>query len=75
MVGKNKMTRIFSDFADFMKPTADWLSVGIAWATIFKLLPPIAAAFTIVWTGIQIYEWWKKRNARNVRDDKQEEKN
>jgi hypothetical protein len=28
-------------------------------------LPPIAAIFSIIWTGIQVYEWWsRKRRGR-----------
>lgn len=26
-------------------------------ATLASWLPPIAALFTIIWTGIRIYEW------------------
>lgn len=29
--------------------------------TLVQWLPPIAALFTIVWTGIRIYEWLRTR--------------
>jgi hypothetical protein len=34
----------------------DAISVGVAVATLAGWLPAIAALFTIVWTGIRIYE-------------------
>lgn len=30
-------------------------------ATIIGWLPPLAALASIIWTGIQIYDWYKKR--------------
>lgn len=41
---------------DAVKASADVVSVGVAIGTIAQLLPPIAAALTIIWTLIQIYE-------------------
>lgn len=34
----------------------DILSVGTVIGTITNMLPAIAAVFTIVWTGVRIYE-------------------
>lgn len=34
----------------------DFSSVGVAALTIVEILPAIAALFTIIWTGIRIYE-------------------
>jgi len=38
------------------KVIGDIVSVGTVLGTISGLLPAIAAVFTIVWTGIRIYE-------------------
>lgn len=45
------------------KVATDVLSLGVAGATLVKLLPPAAALASLIWTGIQIYEWWKKKRA------------
>jgi len=34
---------------------------GIVPATYFDWLPPLAALFTIIWLGIQITDWIRKR--------------
>ena len=34
----------------------DLLSLGVVVGTLAQVLPAIAALFTIVWTGIRIYE-------------------
>lgn len=44
------------DATQAVKAVGDVLSVGVAVGTIFKWLPAVAALFTIVWTGIRIYE-------------------
>ena len=38
------------------KTIVDGLSVGTVVGTLFEWLPPVAALFTIIWTGIRIYE-------------------
>ena len=38
------------------KSAGDVMSFGVALGTMMKLLPAIAALFTIAWTGIRIYE-------------------
>lgn len=43
-----------------VKLVGDVLSVSTVVATIVGWLPAIAAVFSIVWTSIQIYNWWKK---------------
>jgi hypothetical protein len=54
------------------KHAIDWASVSIAFGTLLQVLPSIAAALSIVWSVIRIYEtktvqgWikkWKKTNA------------
>jgi hypothetical protein len=48
------------------KHMIDWTSIGIAFGTVLQILPSIAAALSIVWTVIRIYEtktvqnWIKK---------------
>lgn len=39
-----------------MKSAGDALSVFTVVGTLIEMLPSIAAIFTIVWTGIRIYE-------------------
>ena len=46
---------------DHIKTTVDISSLFIAWASLIDWLPALAALMSIVWTGIRIYEWWKKR--------------
>jgi DMSO reductase anchor subunit len=54
------------------KHVIDWTSIGIALGTLMQILPSIAAALSIVWSVIRIYEtktvqgWikkWTKPNA------------
>ncbi len=46
---------------DHVKTAVDVSSLFIAWAALIEWLPALAALMSIVWTGIRIYEWWKKR--------------
>ncbi|SEI67877.1 hypothetical protein SAMN05518849_101531 [Sphingobium sp. AP50] len=39
-----------------LKHAADGLSIGVLLGTIANILPSIAAAMTIVWTAIRIWE-------------------
>lgn len=39
-----------------VKQVGDALSIAVAGATLLKWLPAIAAGFTIIWTGIRIWE-------------------
>ena len=48
-----------------MKHGVDALAVGIAATTIVQLLPPIAAAFTIVVAALRIYDWIEGRIKKN----------
>lgn len=38
------------------KAAGDLVSAGIAVGALFQWLPAIAALFTIIWTGLRIYE-------------------
>jgi hypothetical protein len=42
--------------SDGAKAIGDALSVATVVGTIAQMLPAIAAIFTIIWTGIRIYE-------------------
>jgi hypothetical protein len=46
----------FEDMGDTAKHVLDALSVVTVVGTLMQMLPSIAALFTIVWTGIRIYE-------------------
>lgn len=50
---------------DTLKHTADWVSLSTMAATVIGWLPAIAALFSIVWTGIRIYEWWRGRQTKD----------
>lgn len=41
---------------DHTKHLIDWTSIGIAFGTLIKVLPSIAASLSIVWSVIRIYE-------------------
>jgi hypothetical protein len=45
-----------SEYVDGVKYTVDALSVATVVGALTNMLPEIAALFTIVWTGIRIYE-------------------
>jgi hypothetical protein len=42
--------------AQDVKHAVDYFSVGVLVSTMVNWLPHIAALFTIVWTGMRIYE-------------------
>jgi hypothetical protein len=46
----------YSSWSETFKHVVDGLSVVTVVGTLTKMLPAIAAAFTIIWTGIRIYE-------------------
>jgi hypothetical protein len=46
----------YHDWSDTVKYIMDGISVVTAVGTIINMLPAVAAIFTIVWTGIRIYE-------------------
>ena len=52
------------------KHAIDWTSIGIAFGTLIQVLPSIAAALSIVWSVIRIYETktvqtWLKKGKQN----------
>jgi hypothetical protein len=58
---------VIKDDYSFIKYIVDGLSVATVIGTLVQILPAIAALFTIIWTGIRIYEsdtvqkWIKNR--------------
>jgi hypothetical protein len=46
----------YSSWSDTVKHIMDGISVVTVVGTLTKMLPAVAAAFTIVWTVIRIYE-------------------
>ena len=52
------------------KHAVDGLSVGAMLGSIVSILPEVAAIFTIIWTGIRIYETETVRKLR--KKDKKE---
>lgn len=51
---------------EIIRTALDAVSIITVIGTLLQVLPAIAALFTIVWTGIRIWEtktveqWWKK---------------
>lgn len=44
-----------------VKIAVDWAALGTTIATLAGFLPAVAALFTIIWTGIRIYEYIKNK--------------
>jgi len=66
---RNKMKDPFNHLDEATKHIIDFASVATVLGTLADMLPAIAAVFTIVWTGIRIYEtktvqgWLGKKDA------------
>jgi hypothetical protein len=52
---------------DQAKAVADAASIAVAFSTVLKLLPAIAALFSIVWTGLRIYDWFADRRKKGAK--------
>ena len=53
---------------DLTKGALDVASAGVVVSTLTAWLPPIAAAFSIIWCALRIYEWvinkrWLRRDS------------
>jgi hypothetical protein len=46
----------FDKINEHVKHVIDWTSIGIALGTLMQILPSIAAALSILWSVIRIYE-------------------
>jgi DMSO reductase anchor subunit len=66
------MVKYLQEINEHTKHVIDWTSIGIALGTLMQMLPSIAAALSIVWSVIRIYEtktvqtWLKKRKNPNA---------
>lgn len=45
-----------NDINEHTKHVIDWTSIGIAFGSLVQILPSIAAALSIIWSVIRIYE-------------------
>lgn len=43
-----------------VKGVLDWSAIGVAIGAFAQWLPPLAAAFSIVWIGMQIVTNWSR---------------
>jgi hypothetical protein len=59
-----------STTAETTKHAIDAVSVFTVIGTLNDILPPVAALFTIIWTGLRIYESETVQNAIRKRQDK-----
>ena len=50
------MLKHLTDINEHTKHVIDWTSVGIMLGSLVQILPSIAAALSIIWTLIRIYE-------------------
>lgn len=62
-----KLHQYIEHIDDHTKHVIDYTSIGVALGSLIQILPSIAAALSIVWTVIRIYEtktvqsWLKRR--------------
>lgn len=62
------------EISETTKHVVDVLSVATVLGTLVEMLPSIAAVFTIVWTGIRIWETdtvrgWTGRGSNNAKQE------
>lgn len=43
----------------------DAVSIGVVCATLASWLPSVAAALSIVWTVLRIYDWFRSQKRRS----------
>lgn len=66
----HKLQEYFDHIDEHTKHVIDYTSIGVAFGSLVQILPSIAAALSIVWSVIRIYEtktvqsWLKKRKAQ-----------
>lgn len=64
----HKLQEYFDHIDEHTKHVIDWTSIGVAFGSLVQILPSIAAALSIIWSVIRIYEtktvqrWLNKRN-------------
>lgn len=68
----HKIQEYIHHIDEHTKNVLDFTSIGVVLGSIMQILPAIASIFTIVWTGIRIYEtrtvqsWLKKKKTPNA---------
>ena len=68
----HRFQHYFENIDEHTKHVLDFTSIGVVLGSLIQILPAIASVFTIVWTGIRIYEtktvqnMLKKRKAPNA---------
>ena len=66
----HKLQEYFEHIDEHTKHVLDFTSIGVVLGSLIQILPAVASLFTIVWTGIRIYEtktvqaWLKNRKAQ-----------
>jgi hypothetical protein len=65
------MLKYINDFNENTKHLIDWASIATMFGSLFKILPEIAALFSLIWSIIRIYETktvqkWLNKNAKQV---------
>ena len=52
---------MLNHLSDATKHFIDTLSLGVVIGTVANILPSVAAALTIVWTSLRIFDWMEAR--------------
>ena len=52
----HKVQEYFDHIDEHTKHVLDFTSIGVVLGSLIQILPAVASLFTIVWTGIRIYE-------------------
>lgn len=66
--GNMRMNNLLEEFTNAWKVTGDVVAASIAFGAFLDYLPPIAAAITILYTGVRLWEsrtvqgWFGKKN-------------
>jgi TctA family transporter len=51
----------FHHLIAFVKHALDLISITVTVGAIVNLLPPLAAAMSIAWLGLQTYAWFRRK--------------
>ena len=70
LVAEMTLHEILDHIGTGTKHLLDLLSASVAIGVIVQILPPLAAAMTVLWTGLQIYGWFdlRRKAAQKERD-------
>jgi hypothetical protein len=49
---------------EHVKVSIDVSAAAVAWGSFLSYLPDVAAALSIVWTVLRLWEWYRKRRQR-----------